>query len=47
MNAVPRPAEPAIQAEAARPLISRTLAQFAHDLTFDAVPPRCASAPST
>ena len=38
MNAVPRPAEPAIQAEAARPLISRTLAQFAHDLTFDAIP---------
>ena len=25
MNAVPRPAEPATQAEAARPLISRTL----------------------
>ena len=38
MNAVPRPAEPAIQAEAARPLISRTLAQFAHDLTFEAIP---------
>src|ERR1043166_3643739 len=38
MNAVPRPAEPAIQAEAARPLISRTLAQFAHDLSFDAIP---------
>jgi len=38
MNAVPRPVEPATQAEAARPLISRTLAQFAHDLSFDAVP---------
>jgi len=38
MNAVPRPVEPATQAEAARPLISRTLAQFAHDLSFDAIP---------
>ena len=38
MNAVPRPVEPATQAEAARPLISRTLAQFAHDLTFEAIP---------
>jgi len=38
MNAVPRPVDPATQAEAARPLISRTLAQFAHDLSFDAIP---------
>ena len=38
MNAVPRPVEPATQAEAAGPLISRTLAQFAHDLSFDAIP---------
>ena len=38
MNAVPRPVDPATQAEAARPLISRTLAQFAHDLTFEAIP---------
>lgn len=38
MNALPRPAEPEVQAEAARPLISRTLAQFAHDLTFEAIP---------
>lgn len=38
MNAVPRPADPAIQAQAPRPLISRTLAQFAHDLTIDAIP---------
>jgi 2-methylcitrate dehydratase PrpD len=38
MNAVPRPIEPATAAEAAHPLISRTLAQFAHDLTFDAIP---------
>ena len=38
MNAVPRPVDPATQAEAARPLISRTLAQLAHDLTFEAIP---------
>jgi len=38
MNAVPRPVEPATQAEAARPLISRILAQFAHNLSFDAIP---------
>ena len=38
MNAVPRPVDPATQAEAAGPLISRTLAQFAHDLSFDAIP---------
>jgi 2-methylcitrate dehydratase PrpD len=38
MNALPRPAEPEVQAQAGRPLISRTLAQFAHDLTFEAIP---------
>jgi 2-methylcitrate dehydratase PrpD len=37
MNAMPRPAEPAI-AQAARPLIAQTLAQFAHDLSFDTIP---------
>jgi 2-methylcitrate dehydratase PrpD len=38
MNAMPRPAEPAIEAQAERPLIARTLAQFAHDLSFEAIP---------
>jgi 2-methylcitrate dehydratase PrpD len=38
MNAMPRPAEPAPEAQAARPLIAQTLAQFAHDLGFDAIP---------
>jgi 2-methylcitrate dehydratase PrpD len=38
MSALPRTAEPAAQADAPRPLISRTLAQFAHDLTIDAIP---------
>jgi 2-methylcitrate dehydratase PrpD len=38
MNVVPRPVEPAVQSEAQRPLISRTLAQFAHDLSFEAIP---------
>jgi 2-methylcitrate dehydratase PrpD len=38
MNVVPRTVEPAIEAQAPRPLISRTLAQFAHDLTIEAIP---------
>ena len=38
MNALPRQAEPAAEAETQRPLIARTLAQFAHDLSADAIP---------
>jgi 2-methylcitrate dehydratase PrpD len=38
MNAMPRPAEPAVEPQAARPSISQTLAQFAHDLSFDTIP---------
>ena len=38
MNTLARTAEPATQTDAQRPLISRTLAQFAHDLTLDAIP---------
>jgi 2-methylcitrate dehydratase PrpD len=38
MNAMPRPADPAIETQAERPLIAKTLAQFAHDLSFEAIP---------
>ena len=38
MNVVSRAAQPPIETEVARPLISRTLAQFAHDLTAEAIP---------
>jgi 2-methylcitrate dehydratase PrpD len=38
MNAMPRPAEPAVEPQAARPLIAQTLAQFAHDLTLETIP---------
>ena len=38
MNTLARATEPATQSDAQRPLISRTLAQFAHDLTFEAIP---------
>ena len=38
MNAMPRPAEPEIEAQAERPLIAKALAQFVHHLSFDAIP---------
>jgi 2-methylcitrate dehydratase PrpD len=38
MNAMPRPAAPALEAQAERPLIAGTLAQFAHGLDFNAIP---------
>jgi 2-methylcitrate dehydratase PrpD len=38
MNVVSRAAQPSIEAQAVRPLISSVLAQFAHDLTAETIP---------